>query len=60
MSSIFLATGKKELKSIRNESMRFYWFVGLFSIFANFLMLTGPLYMLQIYDRVLGSRSVEI
>ena len=59
MSSIFLATGKKELKSIRNESMRFYWFVGLFSIFANFLMLTGPLYMLQIYDRVLGSRSVE-
>jgi PrtD family type I secretion system ABC transporter len=31
----------------------------LFSAFANLLMLTGPLYMLQIYDRVLGSRSVE-
>ncbi|MGD9865529.1 MAG: type I secretion system permease/ATPase, partial [Pseudodonghicola sp.] len=32
---------------------------GVFSFFANLLMLTGPLYMLQVYDRVLGSRSVE-
>lgn len=31
----------------------------LFSIFVNLLMLTGPLFMLQIYDRVLGSRSEE-
>lgn len=29
------------------------------SFFVNLLMLTGPLYMLQIYDRVLGSRSME-
>lgn len=36
-------------------------FVGvtLFSIFANLLMLTGPLFMLQVYDRVLASGSVE-
>ncbi len=33
--------------------------VGIFSIFANLLMLTGPLFMLQVYDRVLASRSVE-
>ena len=33
--------------------------IGLFSMFANLLMLTGPLFMLQIYDRVLGSRSEE-
>ncbi|GAB1477831.1 type I secretion system permease/ATPase [Paracoccaceae bacterium] len=26
-------------------------------MFVNLLMLTGPLYMLQVYDRVLGSRS---
>ncbi len=31
--------------------------VGLFSFFINALMLTVPLYMLQIYDRVLISRS---
>ena len=33
--------------------------VGVFSFFINLLMLTGPLYMLQVYDRVLLSRSVE-
>lgn len=33
--------------------------VGLFSSAINLLMLTGSLYMLQVYDRVLTSRSVE-
>ncbi|MDJ0894330.1 MAG: type I secretion system permease/ATPase [Alphaproteobacteria bacterium] len=32
--------------------------VGLFSMVINGLMLVGPLYMLQIYDRVLASSSV--
>ncbi len=32
--------------------------VGLLSLVINLLMLTGPLFMLQIYDRVLTSRSV--
>ena len=32
--------------------------VALFSAAINFLMLTGPVYMLQIYDRVLSSGSV--
>jgi ATP-binding cassette, subfamily C, bacterial len=31
--------------------------VAAFSACINLLMLTGPLYMLQIYDRVLGSQS---
>jgi ATP-binding cassette subfamily C protein len=30
-----------------------------FSFFANALLLTGPLFMLQVYDRVLASRSQE-
>ncbi len=32
--------------------------VALFSCLVNLLMLTGPIYMLQIYDRVLASGSV--
>ena len=32
--------------------------LGVFSFFINLLMLTGPLYMLQVYDRVLASGSV--
>src|SRR6056297_1781242 len=51
--------GLDELRAARRESRSLYWFVGVFSFFVNLLMLTGPLYMLQVYDRVLGSRSVE-
>ena len=35
------------------------WAVGLFSLVLNLLMLTQPLYMTQVYDRVLSSRSEE-
>jgi ATP-binding cassette subfamily C protein len=35
-----------------------FWSVAIFSGVVNLLMLAGPLYMLQIYDRVLASRSV--
>jgi PrtD family type I secretion system ABC transporter len=30
-----------------------------FSVLTNLLMLTGPIFMLQVHDRVLGSRSEE-
>ncbi len=51
--------GLAELRAVRRHSRGLYWAVGLFSLFANLLMLTGPMYMLQVYDRVLGSRSEE-
>ncbi len=51
--------GKAELRDALRESRKLYWAVGIFSFFANLLMLTGPIYMLNVYDRVLGSRSIE-
>lgn len=50
-------SGRDELIAARRQGRLYYWFVGIFSFLVNALMLTGPLYMLQIYDRVLGSRS---
>ena len=46
-----------DLKAARADSRGLLTRVGLFSVFVNLLMLTGPLFMLQIYDRVLSSRS---
>ncbi|MGE4533530.1 type I secretion system permease/ATPase [Halomonas sp.] len=33
--------------------------VGFFSMFVNLLMLVPPMYMLQVYDRVLSTQSVD-
>ena len=46
---------KKVLKYCRQSFMH----VGLFSMFINLLMLVPPLYMLQVYDRVITTRSQE-
>lgn len=51
--------GLAELKAARRANRSLFWAVGIFSVFVNLLMLTGPLYMLQVYDRVLGSGSKE-
>lgn len=54
-----LAAGKAELRAARAQSRHLLISVGLFSVFVNLLMLTGPMFMLQVYDRVLGAHSVE-
>lgn len=38
---------------------RLLWVMAFFSLFTNLLMLAIPLYMLQIYDRVLPSQSAS-
>lgn len=58
MQSINVEMGREELRQARRQSRSLYWVVAVFSFFANMLMLTGPLYMLQVYDRVLGSHSI--
>ena len=50
-------SGAPEIRSALAESRRLFASIGLFSAFVNLLMLTGPIFMLQIYDRVLTSRS---
>lgn len=57
MSNPIREKGLAELATARGKSRGLYWAVGLFSVFVNLLMLTGPIFMLQVYDRVLGSRS---
>ena len=54
-----ISIGRAELRDVRRESRALFWAVAIFSFFVNMLMLTGPLYMLNVYDRVLGSRSLE-
>ena len=51
------ATGLAELRRITAASRGLVIAAIVFSVFINLLMLTGPLYMLQVYDRVLSSRS---
>lgn len=58
-SSITPRPGFDELRKARNSGLSLLGSVFLFSIFVNLLMLTGPLFMLQVYDRVLGSRAEE-
>ncbi|MEA3354516.1 MAG: type I secretion system permease/ATPase [Campylobacterota bacterium] len=48
-----------ELKEAILQSKKSFILVGFFSLFINLLMLVPPLYMLQLYDRVLTSRSED-
>ena len=52
-------SGKQEVAQVRGQTNGLLTVAFVFSVFVNLLMLTGPLYMLQVYDRVLGSRSEE-
>lgn len=49
----------QEMRNAILNGRRYIVFAFIFSFFFNLLMLTGPLFMLQVYDRVLSSRSEE-
>ncbi|MDP3198069.1 type I secretion system permease/ATPase [Tabrizicola sp.] len=53
------APGLAELAAAGAESRQAIMIALIFSTMVNLLMLTAPLYMLQVYDRVLVSRSEE-
>ena len=48
---------RSELAATLYTFRREFVVVGIFSMVANVLMLAPTLYMLQVYDRVLASRS---
>ena len=52
------ATAKSELRRALTACSGAFFGIGAFSGLINVLMLTGSLFMLEVYDRVLPSRSV--
>lgn len=52
-----LRQGYEEIAQVRRRSNGLFTGTFVFSVCINLLMLTGPLFMLQVYDRVLGSGS---
>ncbi len=51
-------SGPDEISQVYRASCSTLVAAGVFSCLVNILMLTGPLFMLQVYDRVLASGSV--
>ena len=54
-----LNTSATMLERAMAKMRRIFVTVGIFSLFINLAMLIAPLYMLQIYDRVLTSQSTD-
>lgn len=52
-------SSRSGLKAALWSYRRTFGFIGVISLFINLSMLVPPLYMLQVYDRVLTSRSTE-
>jgi ATP-binding cassette subfamily C protein PrsD len=50
---------RSEIRSALLDCAGWFGGIAVFSAIVNLLYLTGSLYMLQVYDRVLTSRSVE-
>jgi ATP-binding cassette subfamily C protein len=52
------SSDRSELAAALSTCRSAFLGVGLFSAISNILMLTGSFYMLEVYDRVLSSRSI--
>ena len=47
------------LRAVVTESRVAIVWLAVFSLFINLLILTSPIYMMQVYDRVLASGRIE-
>jgi len=59
MANLTKKQDSNELKTVVLVLRKSFYFTGFVSLFINLLMLIPSLYMLQLYDRVLASRSKE-
>ncbi len=50
---------RTQLEQAIKDTKKGFFYVGIFSLLINTLMLVPSLYMLQVYDRVMASRSIE-
>jgi ATP-binding cassette subfamily C protein len=57
LANIDTKRGRLELFAAQSGQAPLLWATLAFSTAINLLQLTGPLYMMQVYDRVLGSQS---
>src|SRR5262249_56556824 len=53
------AKTRSELGEALDACRSTFWAIGLFSAMSNILMLTGSIFMLEVYDRVIPSRSIS-
>lgn len=56
-NNFFEFFGRSELSIVLLKFKREFFWIGIYSMLANILMLTPTIYMLQVYDRILISRS---
>src|SRR5262245_62903554 len=54
---MFTKSKSEELRGVFHGCRRYFFTALIFSLGINLLYLAGPLYMLQIYDRVISSAS---
>ena len=54
-----MTTASNELEKALSSCSQAFLGVGVFSLFVNLLQLTIPIYMLQVFDRVITTRSID-
>ena len=58
MRNLLRSSTDPSVSAALGDFRRTFWSVAAFSAVVNILMFASPLYMMQVYDRVLSGRSI--